>query len=418
MRNLFIAILSLIPYVAMAQNAVDRLVLKDGSLHEGYIKLQRIGKDFIFVSEKTMAVVTGATISQKQNLDIDKLPEPWKKWAKENKSLINKKEKSLNLSDIIFNMAKGEDLKNVYVLEEGDEIKYIDLRERTDTIPLTKIQSVERIPAPDSVISKTIDVITKKTGDKKEKIEGYIISQIPGDKVKIKQESGVIKVIKFSDILSEQKKKGCPDMSFWEQSKYLEIVRTTTKGKEYEGVITMRYYGTDSEEGYLLVTDREGESHKVLMKDVTEIQKTPNKGYKERILLEVEDDRVYVNGIQTKWYQAEVSTLFASERIEVKGGSEIVKIKLAEGSFEESVEIIMQNTKENKECILLKPDKKSKDLRFTFSYKTIVTNRIPSQSSKVANNEENHLSMTYNLRKGEYVLYRESDKKCILLTVE
>lgn len=420
MRSVFLALLSFISSMAIAQHAVDRLVLKDGSLHEGYIKLQRVGKDFIFVSEKTTATITGATISQKQVLNIDKLPEPWKKWAKENKSLFKKSDEGLSLSDIIFNMAKGEDLKNVYVLEEGDEIKYVDLTERTDTIPLAKIQSVERIPAPDSVLSKTVDVITRKNGDIEEVIKGMILSQVPGEKVKIMQESGVIKVVKFSDVISERKEKGCPELSFCEQSRYLEIVRTTSKGKEFEGVITMRYYGNDSEDGYLLVTDKDDQSQKVWMKDVTEIQKTFNdKGYIEKIKLDVEDDHVYVNQSLSQWYQAEVSTILSSKKIEVKGDdSGIIKIKLPESASEVLVEITMKNTKENKESTLLKPAKILKDYRFSFSYETIVKNKIEPQSSDILDNQKESLCRSYTLQKGEYVLYRKSDQKCVLFIIE
>ena len=408
MRILILLLLSLIPYWAIAQDAVDRLVLKDGTQYEGYIKIQHIGKDLVFVSQKKTAIITGATISQPKKFDIDKLPEPWKKWANEHKNLINKKEKYFNLSDIFFNMAKGEDLKDVYVLEEGDEIKYIDLKERTETIPLTEIQSVERIPAPDSIISKTIDVITKKVGD--EKIEGYIICQIPGDIVKIKQESGVIKVIKFSNILSEEKKKVCSDLSFWAQSKYLEIVRT--KGKEYEGVITMRYYGTDSEEGYLLVTDREGESHKVLMKDVTEIQKTPNKGYKERILLEVEDDRVYINRNLAEWHQTEKS----SKKYMLRADEGMTIIQLAEDIQDMDVDVEMQNTDENRATFLLKAKRQSKDSPLYFTHDSIVDDAITPQKESVSTN--GILSRIYALDRGEYVLFRRSDRKCVLLKIK
>lgn len=414
MRRFYITLISFIPYIAIAQNAVDRLVLKDGSLHEGYIKLQRVGKDFIFVSEKTTAIITGAAISKRQVLYIDNLPEPWKKWAKENRNLVNQKEKSINLSDIIFNMVKGEDLTGVYVLEEGDEIKYIDLAERTDTIPFTKIQSVERIPAPDSVMSKTIDVITKKNGDREDIIKGQIISQIPGEKVKIRQENGVIKVVKFSDILSESKEKGCSDLSFCAQSKYLEIVRTTSKGKEFEGVITMRYYGNNTNDSYLLVTDKDDAPHKVLMKEVTEIQKTPNKEYKERILLAVEDDHVYVNKKLAQWYRTEKSMF--TKKLMVKADAGIVKIQLDKDSQDINVEVEMQNTDENRATFLLKAERKSRDPHLYFALDSMVDDVLPVKKESV--NTKETLSRTYALHKGEYVLYRRSDKKCIPLKIE
>lgn len=415
MRRFFLSLLLLIPCIAIAQDAVDRLILKDGSSREGYIKIQHVDKDFVFVSQKTTATIKGATISRKQKYDLDKLPKRWKQWVKENPNVSSKNENAFFLSDILFNMAKQTDLQEVYVLEEGDEIKYIDLAEREETIPLDEIQSVERIPVPDSVISKTIDLIVKNDGDS---IKGQIISQDSEERVKIRQGNGITKVVKFSDILFEEKVKECSGLSFWEQSKYLEIVRTTSKGKEFEGVITKRYYGNDSEEGYLLVTDKDDKPHTVPMKDVTEIQKSPNKGYKEKVRLNVEGDSVYVNQTLAKWYQAEISSFFIFKRIEVKGDSEIVKIKNSEESSEISVEITMKNTKENQDCILLKPEKKTKNYHFSFSYETIVNDAIPPKPLEEKLKVDEPLRRIYTLRKGEYVLFRRSDNKCVILKIE
>ncbi|MBO4673403.1 MAG: hypothetical protein J5616_03540 [Bacteroidaceae bacterium] len=419
MRNLFLSLLLFIPCLAIAQEPVDRLVLKDGSVHDGYIKVQPLDKEyFIFESYQTTAIVTGATAIPKQKLDIDKLPEHWKKWAKENRDLIRKDEDGLILSDIIFNKAKSENLQDVYVLEDGDEIKFIDRIKRIDTIPFAKIKYVERILEPDNIINKTIDVIKKKNDNGEETIKGQIISQELGEKVRIKQETGGIKVIKISDIISEKKEKGFSDLSFCEQSQYWERVKTNQNGQEYEGVITMRYYGNDIDDSYLEVTDKDDQSHKVRMKDVTEIQKYPNNEYKKKILYNVEDDHVYVNDTLTQWYQAKVSTTFSSKKIEVRGDSCIVKIKIPENSFETSVEIAMKNTKGNKESLLFKSIKKVKDYRFSFSYETIVTNKIDSQSSIVCGKEDELLCRSYILQKGVYILYRESDRKCILFEIE
>lgn len=414
MRNCLFSILLCLPCLAVAQNTVDRLVLKDGSQYEGYIKIQHIGTDFVFVSEKATVIVKDATISQ-NSIDIEKLPEQWKEWAKKHKNSINQEDNTFSLSTIFFNIAKERELKDVYVLEEGDEIKYIDLQERTDTILLKDIQLIERILVPDSVLSKTIDVITRKNGNKEEIVKGQIISQVPGEKTKIKLKSGAIKVIKFSDIISESKEKVCSDLSFCEQSRYLEIVRTTSK-EEIAGVITMRYYGDNSDESYLMVTDRDDQPHKVLMKDVKEIQKTINKDYKERILFVAKGDDVYVNRNLARWHQSEKNT--SLKKMAVKADSGIVKIPLTNGSNEVDVEVEMQNTEENRAMFLLnlKAEVKSKDLFYTFSLESVADEMITPQKESV--NSKETLSRTYTLHKGKYVLYRRSDKKCVLLFIE
>ena len=100
----------------------------------------------------------------------------------------------------------------------------------------------------------------------------------------------------------------------------------------------------------------------------------------------------------------------------VKADAGIVKIQLDKDSQDINVEVEMQNTDENRATFLLKAERKSRDPHLYFALDSMVDDVLPVKKESV--NTKETLSRTYALHKGEYVLYRKSDKKCIPLKIE
>ena len=61
---------------------VETVVLQDGSVLEGYMSVQRPGKDIVFVAQKaTIYVPSDKVVSiVRHETEVDKLSEQWKEW--------------------------------------------------------------------------------------------------------------------------------------------------------------------------------------------------------------------------------------------------------------------------------------------------------------------------------------------------
>lgn len=83
-----------------------------------------------------------------------------------------------------------------------------------------------------------IDVVALRTG---EKYEGQIIEQIPGERIRLLKNDGIVEVINAGQIAFQQKKKLNPNQSLFEQSPLLDVV--CIKKDEDTGIIVEQNYG-------------------------------------------------------------------------------------------------------------------------------------------------------------------------------
>ena len=228
-RFCWILLLNLLVLTAGAE-PYETVVLKNGSVLEGYISVQHPGKDIIFFAEKATVYIPVKQVKSvlEYDIEIETLSDPWKAWVGDNPLLVKtvRGSKFLQMTDIIlvetplysnWNVVP----RKVRILEKGEVIKYLDFTPNSYYLDWKDIQAIKRAPRATTDLTGLIDVVALRTG---EKYEGQIIEQIPGERIRLLKNDGIVEVINAGQIAFQQKKKLNPNQSLFEQSPLLDVV--------------------------------------------------------------------------------------------------------------------------------------------------------------------------------------------------
>lgn len=270
--------------------------------------------------------------------------------------------------------------------------------DQTVIYDLHDIQRIEKDVREKDVLTGIDDVIETRSG---KRIVGQILVQELGEWIQVQTKDGK-ETVKNSDILRQRKVVFNPKYSIIEQSKYIDIVQT--KGnKEYSGIITFQDYGTDSIASYLEITDSQGSSHKIIIKDIEQLRRKINREYKEVRKIYIKDDEYLFNQKQMRQIPTTIdkknNMMFPSEGISSRD-----TLKVSDGKLV----IQMRNSPANQQLILLKVGmrKIGKTWFYSFTYEDLIKNACIPQASTVE--PEDVLTNTYQVSDGVYVLYHQT----------
>lgn len=298
-RFCWILLLNLLVLTAGAE-PYETVVLKNGSVLEGYISVQHPGKDIIFFAEKATVYIPVKQVKSvlEYDIEIETLSDPWKAWVGDNPLLVKtvRGSKFLQMTDIILAETAENDTvvldsavvretntplysnwnvvpRKVRILEKGEVIKYLDFTPNSYYLDWKDIQAIKRAPRATTDLTGLIDVVALRTG---EKYEGQIIEQIPGERIRLLKNDGIVEVINAGQIAFQQKKKLNPNQSLFEQSPLLDVV--CIKKDEDTGIIVEQNYGGEKEPGYLLIQNERGDILRRNSIAVTETRKKSESG--------------------------------------------------------------------------------------------------------------------------------------------
>lgn len=410
----------LLGYIVQA-NPIERLILKNGSVLEGYISKQRPGKDFVFTSQRADIYLPAKGVRTIDHMvDLKHVSPEWKQWAKENEVIRNSgNQNSIILSDIIplANKEKKQeademqDISNVRILEKGVTIKYLDLSPRTYLLNWDTVQVIKRDKRSKTDLSGLNDVIRLKAFQ--EELEGQIIEQVPGELIRLLKVDGMVEVIEQKQIAKQKKKMVNPNQSLFEQSQLLDIIQTKD-GSSIEGIIIEQDFGVGNEESYLLLETSSGKIERIKHKNVVETRKEKNPAYKMVSDVILRNDALMINRkLTTDALLEEIDDV-----ITILPESNPVVLKL--DSIEQRLIIELPFNDKYEDPILLKIEQKTinkKDSQNGFTYKDIVTNSISYTSKETSVN--NTIKLVYHLNQtGYYVVYLAKNKRTILCLVK
>lgn len=420
MRNIrmIIGLILCLPGFMLLANPVERIILKNGSVLDGYISSQHPGKDITFLSEKSTIYLPSSEVKSIDFCDysLEDVSVEWQNWAKENGVIQHEGKKPVfKLAHIVRQAGSKEkqDIKNVRILEQGAVVKYLDLSPDTFFFDWKDVEAIERDKRDKTMLNGLNDLIQLKSSSKE--LEGQIIRQVPGKLVSLLKIDGVVEVLKQEQIIRQKKIKINLEQSLFEQSRLLDIVQTKD-GRSIKGIVVDQYYGTDDEPGYLLIQTSADEAKKVEHKDIRGMQREKNPDYKEKKDILLNKGDLYIN-------RKPVTDAIVEENEElITILPESVPVVLSLDSLHQ--ELIVE-TRFDKEydaegCILLpvspKPINK-KESRNGFTYKEMITNGIHYISKETSVNETTRL--VYPLTTpGYYVVYAMKGKRIILCLIK
>lgn len=272
---------------SVAQN-VEQIFMKSGSVVEGYISEQNPGKFITINTQKAVIVANSdSVISQKtETVPFESLSEEWKSWAQANKKIIESNgQKQLELSQLVF---KNSEYNNVYLLEKGAMLKFLDLTPNSYTFKWGDMHRTVKNQRPNNAVSglKEILVLNDNT-----QVKGQIIEQLPGENLKIISDAGEVLTFKFDQVVQIRTQQINEKLGLWKQIHLLDKIQIKGHDTPLVGFISSRTLGKE-----FVMEFEDGTQRTIPQNQVKSYAKMPNPKYVALTDKELKEGEILLNG--------------------------------------------------------------------------------------------------------------------------
>lgn len=396
----------------------DVFTLKNGTILEGYIQEQVPGGDYIICASRSItAVPASAVVSSRVNtIPYDKLSEDWKAWVEEHPdkasaygggrglplvTLEIEAEAGRNVegSDSVAvtaqlaadSIAEVKTVKDVLLLEEGENIRYLDMKKAVVTVLRDDVTGIRPVPAGEDDLSGFSDELELNSGAV---IQGRLVETIPGVSMKIKTENGIVKSYKMDEVSARRRMKINAGQTHVEQSPVLEKAYLKD-GKVVEGVMIEQRYGNGKQSSSILLVNAKNRKVKLYNSNISRMCRLPNPYYRPVVRKKLEKGVVYANdkklvptaldgyGSRIILPQSSVNT------VTIGGEKGLLKIETADDGTG------------NRIC-LLPLAKKDIDGYFVIESKRIIDIAVPLNEKNIT---DGAVVLTYIVQPGIYAVY-------------
>lgn len=413
--------------ITLQAQPVEKIILKNGTVLEGYISKQRPGKDMVFTAEKAVVYIPSEAVKSITNRSMEwkSLSPAWQQWALENNAVEGQgKQRTVTLSDILrievqqsvsdsVQLSEPRSVNNVRVLEEGMIVKYLDLGSSVYTLTWDTVQVIKRDKREATDLSGLNDVVVLKSTDRE--LEGQIIEQVPGKLLRLLKTNGIVEVIDQKQIAKQKKVKLNPDQDLFAQSPLLDVVQPK-KGRAVSGIIIEQNFGDANDPSYLLIQTQAGNVERIEHSNVLETRREENTEYTPLCDVLLKKGEMLVNRQKVK----EAIVDEHDDLITIAPQSDSLVFKLDSLSGKLIVEANFTNDNEADDLVLLKIGPKpvnKKEFCNGFTYKEIVTNSIRYETKETSIN--NTTKLVYPVTKrGSYVFYTPKKKQTVLCVIK
>lgn len=417
-RFSLIIVMSLLMFPATNAQVVQVLNLKNGSTLNGYVKTQKPGNNCVFASENAVIVMEGKLVKEikTEKVPYGKLSDEWKQWAEENEVLHGVGEgREMTFSTIVDKI--GNRISNVYLIEKGEFVKYVEFTKHDYTLKSDEIASIEYAKRPNTMLSGVNRSLLVKSGDESRTVSGQCLKEIPGKTIYLLGEDGVMESFNVADVKKDNSIKNNPDQSIFAQSPLLDEI-LLKDGSIHCGIVTERNYQNIQNLYYILTSINNGSEFttSIQLSEVTEFHKLPNPDYNpiHDILLKPGD--MVFNRKECKTIKLEeLEDVFF-----IDSKSEMMSFNV-KGKFCLDVEANFKENKELQEWLLIKARKiektKKQTEHFEFDYADIVKYTIQPKDISTSMNNTTKISYSLN-EKGLYVFFNKQTKQAVLIELK
>ena len=294
----------------------------------------------------------------------------------------------------------------IKVQHPGKDLVFIQDGKET-TYEMETILAIERSPRDADDLSGIDDVIVTRGG---KVCKGQIVKQLLGKSVYLKEDHGVVKIVKNEEIACQRKEKLNQEQSLFEQTPFLDVV--VTDGGQYQGVIVLQDYGTDQEPSFLLVESADGKKQRVEISAIVEMQRIPNEKYTPLKKIKMGDGEVSFNRNITKTtaYTTDDDGNFNIPRETLQ--APVVNLQVGSPLVIET-----GDTRANQQGILIRAtvvDNDGKSM-LLFSYRNMVLSPVQPANQATVNQI---LRREYQVVPGYYVFFVPENKKVYVCEVK
>lgn len=414
---LMIALLAFSVVASKAQ-VVQTMNLKNGSVLYGYTRSQKPGSNCVFASERAVIVMDGKTVKEiiPRKVSYKSLSDEWKHWAEENEVLYGLGEsREMTMSTIVDD--KGRTISDVFILEKGQAVKYVEFTKHDCPLEWSDIVSIEYVKRSNTLLSGINRSLTVVEGNMSRTVIGQCLKEIPGKTAYLLEEDGVVESFDINSVVKDNSIKNNPNQTIFEQSPLLDEIQMKN-GTVYKGIVTERNYENNMD--YFIITSlNAGAEYTTSLKieDVAEFRKLPNPDYKPvyDILLRPGDLVVNRNEVEIVKLQEEDDNFYISP------DRKRLTLKRKGSSMNLEVESNFKNNRDVQNYMLIKTrkvtnDKKKKEY-YEFSYIDMIKASIPSV--EIVTSMNNTTKMIYHINvPALYVLFNKETKESVLINIE
>lgn len=391
---------------SVAQN-VEQIFMKSGSVVEGYISEQNPGKFITINTQKAVIVANSdSVVSQKtETVPFESLSEEWKTWAQANKKIIESNgQKQLELSQLVF---KNSEYNNVYLLEKGAMLKFLDLTPNSYTFKWGDMHRTVKNQRPNNAVSglKEILVLNDNT-----QVQGQIIEQFPGENLKIISDEGEVLTFKFDQVVQIRTQQINEKLGLWKQIHLLDKIQLKGHDTPLVGSISSRTLGKE-----FVMDFEDGTQRTIPQNQVTSYAKMPNPKYVALTDKELKEGEILLNGKVAYFVPLEVQgqNLLLGETVSVQlavGETACLEAKLTDPNTPITL------VKAHLENVVRQNGKKKEEYPWpVITYQDLV-------QSHVAINREitplGNVKISFVVQEtGDYVLHIQGKKEFIVINV-
>lgn len=393
---------------------VQKLLLKNGSELEGYISMQRPGKDFTFIAEKAIIYMPGTEIKSivDHEVSIKQLSFGWIEWAEKNDAFEGLGDnRILILSDII---TKERTISRVRILEKGAKIKYLEMNNNSYSLNWDTIAVVKAEKRLKTALTGINRIYKLENG---QEYEGQYVEEVPGKTLSLYQDNGVVEVFETDKVVRYSMRKINPSQDLFEQNELLDIVLLKDNSM-LKGIIVEHNFNAKAASGnYLLLQKESGEIQSIDFSDIEEYRKEVNPKFKPLFDILLREGELVVDRQQTKTLKVEEQDSY----IILPNDTCSVMIKRKQPVTEVTIETRFTDNNQNQTLEIVKAkkrmDKKKKISFFAFTYEDIVKSNIHPLSVQTSINKTTKLVYSID-NTGLYVIYNPQKKTVIPFEVK
>lgn len=440
MKKIFSLIIAFLAFnSALEAVVVQHVTLKNGSKLHGYVQQASNGR-LTFRTDNALVMVGNANVStSEQQMSVARLDSAWIQWAEKNDAfegvgdgrtlVLNtisfhkdfapvdsvavapQSPKKENPHNFIYYLKQKQSLTNVRVLEDGINLRYLELTPNVYTFTWDDVAEIHIDRRPKTALSG-IDCIYKLRSG--ETYEGQQAGET-ANTLSLYLPGGRMRSFNIDDVIKYTFHGINPDLDIFEQSQLLDVV-STTLGAPVRGIIIEQNYSSDKDsENYILIQEESGAIQSIKMSDYVATTKEENPRFKMLSDVILKEGEVMVNRKAVKYVNIkEENDVMVLDSLQMGN----VIAKAANGNTRITVEYRAEGAANVEMFQLVKVVKtivKKKEV-YSFSYKDLVNAAVRPQEVVTSVNKTTKVEYTVT-GQGVYALYDARKHRAIPLIV-
>ncbi len=415
---------------------VQKVILKNGSVLEGYIQSQDgSGRMTVHTDRATIVIDSKNAEVTNRQVSIGSLTKAWKEWGEKNDAFYGAgDDRTLPMNEVMFKDAVMVDTAvvedgsvqfesylishiqraaNVKVLEHGVKVKYLELTPNNYVVSWKDIQSVKADRRAKTALSGINRIYELRNG---RTYEGQYAEETDNT-LSLYMENGMIQSFDVDDVVKYTFRPINPDQDIFEQSELIDVF-TTRNGAVVRGIVLeQNYSGKKDSENLFLVQTPANTIQTLKVSDILELRKEENTRYNPLFDVMLKNGQVMVNRKEATIVNVkEKDDLLVLDSIneqftfaaDPSGKSKIVVEYRLDGNTSNDVYQLVK-------IVTAKVKKKQV---YCFSYKSLV-NTSYRPKNKVQTSVNHTTKVEYELReKGIFALYDALRRKAIPFVIK